>query len=1342
MDPNEIRTARELLGLTQREAGELLGGGQNAFAKYETGAVRPSAAVVSLLRVLRANPSGVHALRQHPTDWGPLSLPLPLAVTGRQIAALGAEALPDLLRLILSAEALSHGIPADGIHVASNTSAADGGEDGRIEWTGGRPRTPFLPSRLCQFQLKAGPIPPAKAGAEVLTKDGLAKPMVRPVLEKGGRYIMLCAQPYTREKIDKREARIRDALRSAEVEFDDGQIEFRDADQIAMWVNRHPAVASWVLERTTSGLPGPLRSWSHWSRRAEHVQSPWVEDERLPRLRSFLRERAAIAEPQHVARLVGLAGIGKSRLALEAFRSADQSDATGVALASLVLFADEDEVNPSDITSAVQDLADSSTQAIVVVDSCSPETHRSLADMALRTGSGVSLLTIDDEVPVGTLDNTTMRLEEAPSSVTDAIIERGLPGLQEEDRRRLARFSTGYPRIAIRVADAWMQSTPLAHATDDDLVDAFILGRSPGEPDLVRKSAALLATFGLVALEQPDSQLSKIASFSRGLSEADLYASAKSLGARGVGRQRGRYFSIEPRPIALKLAEQQWREWNRDQWDGILAGTAPAARSRDRRTHVEAAKQLALLNTVEVSQEVAEHVCRFNGPFDELALMSDSGNTEVLSLLAEVDVEAVLAQIERCLATVEDLRSVTGDERRHLVWALEKITFDPSTFDDGASLLLRLAVAENETWGNNATGQFQALFHPVNGGTAADGNARLRFLEDLIFSDRAPEQELVVGALNTALALDTFMRALGPESHGTRPAFKPWRPKTHEEAEAYIGGCALLLAELAIRRDERALLARSSLGHRLYNLIGNGFIATAEQVVAKVRPFADHWPEALNALRHMVGRTAGSDTEALERTERLLRQLEPNSLETRVQFLVTDMPWDYLGGEDVPHQEQLDCQVAVVRDLAEEALREPDRLLTLLPELSCGQQRMTDAFGEAIGEHSAAWDEWLRPMIEAVVRQAEDDRNFGLLVGYIKGVAKNEPDVVGALKRSVASWPELAPLLPMLCSLGTVAPSDVDLLVTALASGHLAPRWLNWGTLGGGLRKAPPAVVAPLFDAMLDHSAEAFGASLDQVGLYTHGEPDRLDDLRPQVRKIAENATLWEWAEKPNQTMALYNFERVMTWMLEQGREDDDASATALTLARAVAEVGDYDQTHAFKPVIPALLANLPEVAWPLIGQAIVNADPVKSFLLESMLGQWRFGQRRDNFPILSLPVDTLFAWCHAHPDRAPAFTAKIVPIFGENEADPTVHPVLIRLIEEFGDRTDVDDAIVGNMHTGGWAGPEEGFWAPYQEPVGKLLDHPNPRVRKWAKATLRWLAKTMDSARTRDAEEEALFGE
>jgi DNA-binding transcriptional regulator YiaG len=41
LSPADIRRIREKLGLSQAEAGELLGGGPRAFTKYENGTIKP-----------------------------------------------------------------------------------------------------------------------------------------------------------------------------------------------------------------------------------------------------------------------------------------------------------------------------------------------------------------------------------------------------------------------------------------------------------------------------------------------------------------------------------------------------------------------------------------------------------------------------------------------------------------------------------------------------------------------------------------------------------------------------------------------------------------------------------------------------------------------------------------------------------------------------------------------------------------------------------------------------------------------------------------------------------------------------------------------------------------------------------------------------------------------------------------------------------------------------------------------------------------------------------------------------------------------------------------------------
>ena len=329
-----------------------------------------------------------------------------------------------------------------------------------------------------------------------------------------------------------------------------------------------------------------------------------------------------------------------------------------------------------------------------------------------------------------------------------------------------------------------------------------------------------------------------------------------------------------------------------------------------------------------------------------------------------------------------------------------------------------------------------------------------------------------------------------------------------------------------------------------------------------------------------------------------------------------------------------------------------------------------------------------------------------------------------------------------MCSTLGLSPPDIALMVTALQDGLLSPGCLTWKTIGTGLRNASPSVVCPLFDAMMDHSREGFAGALELLGLYAYGHHNGLEEFRLQIRKIADNALRWPWRNLPNSDMARNYFDDFLTWMLERGPDDPEASATARALAKAAVNVTDYDQTHTLKTVLPILLSKFPGVVWPLIGSAIVEDDPRQRFLFETMLRAPSWLDCGETCaPILKLPEDTLFAWCHAHPEHAPVFVAKTVPFLlsgGNIDDGPRVHPVMMRLIEEFGNRED----LVYAVDTAMWANvrpvPEEHLWITYREQVTKLLPHPCLNVRRWAKAMLRRLGDLIDHSRVRDAEMEA----
>lgn len=61
----EIRRIRKKLGLTQVEAGELVGVGKIAFSRYERGESQPPGPLVKLLRLIDRHPELVTEIRVH-----------------------------------------------------------------------------------------------------------------------------------------------------------------------------------------------------------------------------------------------------------------------------------------------------------------------------------------------------------------------------------------------------------------------------------------------------------------------------------------------------------------------------------------------------------------------------------------------------------------------------------------------------------------------------------------------------------------------------------------------------------------------------------------------------------------------------------------------------------------------------------------------------------------------------------------------------------------------------------------------------------------------------------------------------------------------------------------------------------------------------------------------------------------------------------------------------------------------------------------------------------------------------------------------------------------------------
>jgi hypothetical protein len=168
-----------------------------------------------------------------------------------QIAQLDSLQLVQLMKRLILAECRLVNIPLRAARAPLQITVADGGEDGRVEWTGGVDATDFFPSRFCVFQSKAQNLTETLIAEEVLKKQkkksAKLNVAVSEVLLRRGSYVVFCSRPFGGQKIVKLQAAIAKAIHKGKKNPTHATaIEIYDANRIADWVNTHPPVALWL----------------------------------------------------------------------------------------------------------------------------------------------------------------------------------------------------------------------------------------------------------------------------------------------------------------------------------------------------------------------------------------------------------------------------------------------------------------------------------------------------------------------------------------------------------------------------------------------------------------------------------------------------------------------------------------------------------------------------------------------------------------------------------------------------------------------------------------------------------------------------------------------------------------------------------------------------------------------------------------------------------------------------------------------------------------------------------------------------------------------------------------
>jgi len=160
-------------------------------------------------------------------------------------------------------------------------------------------------------------------------------------------------------------------------------------------------------------------------------------------------------------------------------------------------------------------------------------------------------------------------------------------------------------------------------------------------------------------------------------------------------------------------------------------------------------------------------------------------------------------------STKEERLEIRGDQRRALVRTLEQLLFRAPTSLGAMRLVWLLAEAENENYGNNATGILKECFHPLHPQMPLSLQERIEFLRERAARSVSKEGrriaiEAIRAALRGTMAFQ-YHYSTGPELLDARPIF------TYNDSYDYRRELVDLLISFSQEADDVAIAALGAL---------------------------------------------------------------------------------------------------------------------------------------------------------------------------------------------------------------------------------------------------------------------------------------------------------------------------------------------------------------------------------------------------------------------------------------------------------------------------------------------------------------------------------------------------
>jgi hypothetical protein len=1118
-----------------------------------------------------------------------------------------------LINQLLAVEVQRAGMSRYRLQVDYQGNVADGGVDARLE---AEQATAWLPAGVSAWQFKAGDLPPAKCKEE-LRGATWAKALV----SSGAVYTLVVGKALTPQKVEARRKALLEEAAVLGLSTDPERYRVYDANLLAAWLSEFPALA---VRQLLGGGQGGAYDFEYWSSLQWHQ---WAWTATAARDAEIAQIRADLDAGRPVGlRVSGVSGLGKTRLVMEALR--------GTAWEPLVAYVPSaDELLPAFLAHTLHP----QRAVILVVDECDARRHEKLVER-VPVSSTIRIVTIGQDT-AAPLSAPLLRPDPFSPNEIEEFLGTNKPALSPEGRRFVAAHAEGNVRFALLITER-LEAEPEATAAElicrDDIGAVTGVLVPDGEAFFV---SAVLALFERVGWDRDLApEKDPVAAFA-GVPTARLDAVARDLEIRGLLVRQGRYRAVGPHPVAIMLAAQAWRQEGSRIVTELLPKLSPE-------------QALALLSRVAElgSYPPARDALRVllgAAPLASLDAIEASGSGAVLIKLAMILPDEASEHLHRLLrdTPTESLRAHVRS-RRDLVWTLEKLVWHSRLFRRAADSILRLALAENERYANNATGLWTSLFAAALPSTSAAPATRLAYLRKAGSVNDPEVRRLAVAAAQAALHPYESVIVSG-ELQGGTPVEPRGGVRSHQEADEYRASLVDFLAEQyhddAADDDTRAAAAAALIGalHPLIDLSAAG--------VALTRALATLRPDDLPALRASIEQLRSLFREhpnpAVEGgLDAVEAALPPMTTFEAVRALTDLDPWTFQDEQRAHELREGLARLQTDGDLGAVLRWLQDRPVN-------GAWHLGHALASA-----APGSETLSALVSGA------HLNLAALAGYLAG--RLDAGDSAAVTDFFTSDAAVALSVPEQLSLAVRLPATSEQRRRVLGLVERASVFDGAKLLFGWQRNLDAPDVASLLARWLGRIADQndYNAVVDWVAGWFHRRTELPAELAAGVREL-----VLARRDHPDLGVEASDWTRLAGLI---------ASSALPELARQVfALVADGLILHPGTPegrLLTEVAADDPHTLWLLVAAQLEQDN-------------WRLAMSVRGWLTANLPADVPIRWVDGRIDRA-RLVARIAAV-GEDR----LSPLASALLSQFGSDEEVQNALSADFVSGGWVGPWSG---------------------------------------------------